>query len=63
MDSWWYHKGAGQGVKNWTEIEVLVPEGIGHLNDVTGWPIIAHNRYFSSDTDYASQNGGGSLYC
>ncbi|XP_063585588.1 uncharacterized protein LOC134762973 [Penaeus indicus] len=58
LDSWWYHKGEGGGVKNWTEIPYIIPDGIGNLYETTGWPIIAHNRYFSSDTDYARQNGG-----
>ncbi|XP_042870833.1 uncharacterized protein LOC122252411 [Penaeus japonicus] len=58
LDSWWYHKGEGGGLKNWTEIPLIIPDGIGNLHEITGWPIVAHNRYFSSDTDYAVQNGG-----
>lgn len=62
LDSWWYHKGAGGGVKNWTEIPAFLPHGIAGLSQATGWPIVAHNRYFSSDTDYAQQNGGSYLF-
>ncbi|KAK8380448.1 hypothetical protein O3P69_016791 [Scylla paramamosain] len=62
LDSWWYYKGAGGGVKNWTEIPEFLPEGIAGLHQATGWPIVAHNRYFSGDTDYAQQNGGPYLF-
>ncbi len=24
----------------------------------TGWPVVGHNRYWASNTDYAKQNGG-----
>ncbi|KAK7076764.1 hypothetical protein SK128_010515 [Halocaridina rubra] len=58
LDSWWYHKGEGRGVKNWTALHLVFPDGIKYIHDITGWPIVAHNRYFSSDNDYAQQNGG-----
>lgn len=32
--------------------------GIRDLVDETGWKIIAHNRYWSVNTDYAIGNGG-----
>ncbi|XP_018013866.1 uncharacterized protein LOC108670887, partial [Hyalella azteca] len=57
LDSWWYFKGLGDGVKNWTARGDVFPNGIESLFS-TGWPILAHNRYFASDTDYAAQNGG-----
>jgi hypothetical protein len=28
------------------------------LQEATGWRIVAHNRYWSANTDYATQNGG-----
>lgn len=62
LDSWWYYKGAGGGVKNWTALHSILPDGIDYLRNVTGWPILAHNRYFSSDNDYAQQNGGDYLF-
>lgn len=32
--------------------------GIRSLVDATGWKVIAHNRYWSVNTTYATQNGG-----
>eukprot|EP00659_Diplonema_papillatum_P007521 gene7521-11520_t len=58
MDSWWYFKGTGDGVKNWTAMPSIFPDGIGAVTEKTHWPIVAHNRYWSSNTDYAKQNGG-----
>lgn len=58
LDSWWYYKGVGGGLKNWTARPDVFPNGIEAVHEYTGWPILAHNRYFSSDTDYAIQNGG-----
>jgi hypothetical protein len=28
------------------------------VRDATGWDVVADNRYWSSNTDYAAQNGG-----
>ena len=58
IDSWWYFKGEDQGLKNWTARPTQFPNGIKPTNDYTGWPVVAHNRWFASDTDYAQQNGG-----
>lgn len=58
LDSWWYYKGEGDGVKNWTAMTDIFPRGIRYVSNSTQWPIVAHNRYFSPDTDYAKQNGG-----
>ena len=59
MDSWWYFKGTGDGVKNWTAMPSIFPNGIHYVFDNTGnMPIVAHNRYWSANTDYAKQNGG-----
>ena len=58
MDSWWYYKGTGNGVKNWTAMTSIFPNGIDAVYDKTEWPIVAHNRYWSANTDYAKQNGG-----
>ena len=59
MDSWWYFKGDGNGVKNWTAMPSIFPNGIDAVYKGTGeWPIVAHNRYWSANTDYAKQNGG-----
>ncbi|RYG44115.1 hypothetical protein EON67_12130, partial [archaeon] len=32
--------------------------GIRQLAASTGWKITAHNRYWATDTDYATANGG-----
>lgn len=58
MDSWWYYKGDAGGVKNWTAMKSIFPDGIEAVYDATEWPIVAHNRYWSANTDYAKQNGG-----
>ena len=62
IDSYWYFKGEGGGVKNWTAMPSVFPGGQAGLRDLlalTGWRVTAHNRYWSGNTDYASQNGGG----
>nr|XP_006815625.1 PREDICTED: uncharacterized protein LOC102804514 [Saccoglossus kowalevskii] len=58
LDSWWYFKGVGGGVKNWTARSDVFPHGSVYLSDKIGLPIIAHNRWWSSDTTYARVNGG-----
>jgi len=58
MDSWFYYKGWGNGVKNWTAINDLFPKGIEFVTRMTGWQVVAHNRYWSANTDYARANGG-----
>ena len=58
LDSWWYYKGIGDGVKNWTAMPDVFPNGIREVSALTDWPVVAHNRWFSPDTDYAKQNGG-----
>ena len=58
LDSWWYYKGHGGGVKNWTATAAAFPRGLAAFHGYTGWPIVGHNRYWSDDTDYAAQNGG-----
>lgn len=46
IDSWWYFKGDGNGVKNWTAMPSVFPHGIGYVYNMTGWPVLAHNRYW-----------------
>jgi hypothetical protein len=61
LQSWWYPKGTGDGVLNWTAMPTIFPggnAGIRNLTASTGWKVIAHNRYWSNDTTYASQSGG-----
>ena len=57
-DSYWYFKGDKNGVKNWTAMPELFPRGLEYVTNATGWEIVGHNRYWSDNTDYATQNGG-----
>ena len=57
LDSWWYYKGHG-GVKNWTAMTTVFPHGLSYIANVWKTPIVAHNRMWSKNTDYAKQNGG-----
>jgi hypothetical protein len=58
LDSWWYYKGYNDGVKNWTANVTVFPDGVESVAKRTGWPVVAHNKYWAKDTDYAKQNGG-----
>ena len=57
-DSWWYYKGVKDGVKNWTSMKSVFPDGLKYIYDETGWLVQGHNRFWSMNTDYAKQNGG-----
>ena len=46
LDSWWYYKGKGGGVKNWTAQTDVFPNGIEAVVEKTGWPIVGHNRWW-----------------
>ena len=58
IDSWWYFKGPVQGVTSWTPMPELFPHGLDRVQQETGWPVGAHNRYWSGKTNYSSENGG-----
>jgi len=58
LDSYWYYKGKGGGVTNWTARPDAFPKGLADLSDATGWKFVAHNRYWDPATVYAKQNGG-----
>lgn len=58
IDSWWYFKGADNGVKNWTSRTDVFPNGLQDFYNRVGLPIVAHNRWWSSETQYAKANGG-----
>ena len=58
IDSWWYFKGPMQGVTKWEPMTDLFPNGLDRVQQESGWPITAHNRFWSGLTDYAIQNGG-----
>jgi hypothetical protein len=36
----------------------IFPQGLDFIQQATGWPIAAHNRYWSKDNVYAKENGG-----
>ncbi|XP_039254962.2 uncharacterized protein LOC120331863 [Styela clava] len=57
-DSWWYYKGTKDGVKEWVAEPSIFPNGSEALFEEHGMPVAAHNRYWSSDTVYAKDNGG-----
>lgn len=58
LDSWWYYKGVGDGVKEWIAMDSIFPDGLDYVRNATGWPIQGHNRYWAVDNVYATQNGG-----
>ena len=59
FDDWWYYQDEkGRGCLNWTVKPDLFPNGVKAVTNKTHWPIHAHNKYFSSATVYAKQNGG-----
>lgn len=58
LDSWWYYKGLHGGVKNWTAMPFIFPDGLKKFNQMVGLNFHAHNRWWAPDTDYAKQNGG-----
>ncbi|XP_070579108.1 uncharacterized protein [Ptychodera flava] len=58
LDSWWYFKGENKGCKNWTAMPDVFPHGLRYLYDKIDLPMGAHNRWWSSSTDYAKVNGG-----
>ena len=59
LDSWWYTRGAGGGVENWTATSTTFPHGLKWFHEQVGMPFVAHNRYWAADNVYATQNGGG----
>ena len=50
------------GVANWTVRPDIFPGGgdaaLSKFYGDTQWPIVGHNRFWSSDSPYAKQNGG-----
>lgn len=58
LDSWWYAKGDGGGLKEWDATNATFPDGLKAFADKTGWQFQMHNRYWSDNNVYAKQNGG-----
>ena len=46
LDSWWYYKGPYNGVKNWTAMPSVFPNGIEAVVEKTGWRVVGHNRWW-----------------
>lgn len=53
LDSWFYAKGLKNGVTVWRPTAEVYPDGGVHVFNATGWPLMAHNRFWASDTPYA----------
>eukprot|EP00977_Amphora_coffeiformis_P005903 scaffold1248_cov170-Amphora_coffeaeformis.AAC.22 len=58
LDSWFYYKGKDQGVKEWVARPDVFPDGLAKFRQQLNWLTMAHNRYWSTETVYAKQNGG-----
>jgi hypothetical protein len=53
IDSWWYHKGIGDGVSEWVARQDIFPDGLpAFYRKLENTPIVAHNRYWAYDTVY-----------
>ncbi|CAF0787041.1 unnamed protein product [Rotaria sordida] len=56
LDSWWYYKSLGGGVKEWVARLDIFPDGLKGLNEkLNNFPLSLHNRYWSSDTIYSNK--------
>ena len=44
LDSWWYEKGSGDGVRNWPCTAQACPQGCQGLSEELGWRFMLHNR-------------------
>ena len=44
LDSWWYEKGSGDGVRNWSCTAQAFPRGCQGLSEELGWRFMLHNR-------------------
>jgi hypothetical protein len=53
LDSWWYYKGLGDGVKQWTSRPEIFPDDLKGLSEkLNRFSLVGHNRYWSSDNIY-----------
>ena len=58
LDSWWYFQGPFEGVTEWVAKPGVFPSGMDNMVNTLEWSVTAHNRYWSYETVYATQNGG-----
>ena len=54
LDSYWYYRGTpsslfGGGVKNWTAMQSVFPNGLADLHNRLRVPLVAHNRFWSGN--------------
>lgn len=56
LDSWWYYKGVGDGVSEYTAMRHIFPDGLTTLHHrLDDIPLAAHNRYWAFDNVYKSK--------
>ena len=57
-DSRWYEEGRDSGLVTWVPKTEHFPSGFAAVTKNLTWALVAHTRYYSSQTTYAKQNGG-----
>ncbi|XP_046547852.1 uncharacterized protein LOC124257767 isoform X1 [Haliotis rubra] len=57
-DAWWYYWDNDHGVVTWSAQPKIFPNGMQWLYNKTQYPVVAHSMYWSSNTTYATANGG-----
>jgi hypothetical protein len=56
IDSWWYYKGTGDGVSEWSARPDIFPDGLATVyRRMENIPMAAHNRYWAANTFYAEK--------
>ena len=56
MDSWWYYKGKGDGVSEYTAMRHIFPDGLNVLHRrLDNISLAAHNRYWAFDNVYKNK--------
>ncbi|CAF3624881.1 unnamed protein product [Rotaria sp. Silwood1] len=55
IDSWWYYKGIGNDVSEWSSRPDIFPDGLPAVHRRMKYiPLAAHNRYWAADTIYST---------
>ena len=56
IDSWWYYRGTGDGVAEWSARPDIFPDGLATVyRRMENIPMAAHNRYWAANTSYAEK--------
>jgi len=56
FDSWWYFRGATNGLVLWEPKPDIFPNGMTDLmNKMGNKPLVLHNRWFENDNDYITK--------